>query len=309
MRDNALFTREGFTLAAPFLLLLGAAFVSWPWRALNLPGVIGDLAPPSIIMLMAVVVAGAFSMSRRLPMGLITWPPAGLGALFFLVGGFATGDLGSEGELLVILAYIAVLGFAIVISIALSAHGMSYSVILLILFLMAVFIVRFPIFETEAPELAVPATLLTALSALRAVVEIAVLLWLVERLVLRIDTSPAHIAGAMAALLLAHGPLAAWQEPLRAGESLTLGNYFPEALQWVQLAMMHLGVVMIIVRLRLGFNRIAAVEEARPTALEPDPREGAGPEAEAMSIDEPSARETTYSKSGRPTPRNRRRKH
>ncbi|MCI0779585.1 MAG: hypothetical protein J4N32_06195, partial [Chloroflexi bacterium] len=73
--------RLGFTLALPFVILLAASFVSWPWRALDVPGIVGTLTPPAIVLLALAIATSMFALRQNLPAAMITWLPAGQGAI------------------------------------------------------------------------------------------------------------------------------------------------------------------------------------------------------------------------------------
>ena len=83
-------TRErlAVTLAAPFLLLLASSLAAWPWRSLGLPGAVGTMTPPGILLLALAVAAAMLALRRGLPLGMITWLPAGQGAIVLLTTGF-----------------------------------------------------------------------------------------------------------------------------------------------------------------------------------------------------------------------------
>ena len=89
----------GLVMALPYLLLVAAFLISWPWRALELPGLIGNLAPLAVVLLVLVVLGGIYATWRRLPQGLFTWLPVGLGAISWLATGVVArnADPGTQG--------------------------------------------------------------------------------------------------------------------------------------------------------------------------------------------------------------------
>lgn len=264
---------EGLRLAAPFVALLAASLVAWPWFALGLPGAVGGLPPPSVALLVLVVLAGARAMAKRLPLGLLTWPPAGLSALFFLMGGYASGSLDPEAAPLLIVGYLIVLLFALIVAMALVRHGLFYSVSFLVLFLMATFAIPVTIFEAERTVSIPHPTLLTTASVVRALLEVAATLWLAARLVFRAGVGTSTATG-MVALAVAHGPLVAWEISLRAGASLTLTGYATDAGQWALATLVQVGIVLVLSRLRRGWGEAAEVFQEPPRISEaPAPEE------------------------------------
>ena len=103
------------TLGAPYALLLLASLVEWPWRALGAPGVVGALTPPSFILLAFSVGASTYALRRKLPLSMITWLPAGQGAIVLLATGFFAG--GAQDQLTG-LAFIIAYGFIFLIVLA-----------------------------------------------------------------------------------------------------------------------------------------------------------------------------------------------
>ena len=117
------------TLGFPYGLLVLSSLVSWPWRAVGIPGTLGRLTPPGILLLALAVGASTYALRRRLPLAMITWLPAGQGAIVLLATGFFAG--GAQDEL-VGLAFIVAYGviFLIVLAIttAIASHGGSISI-------------------------------------------------------------------------------------------------------------------------------------------------------------------------------------
>ena len=139
------------TLGAPYALLFLASLTAWPWRALEIPGVIGTLTPPSFLFLAATVAASTVALRRRLPLSMITWLPAGQGAIVLLATGFFT--VGPQDELTglaFLLAYGVVFLIVLAVTTAIASHGgpLAVSFISLFVFTQAA---RFPVFEADAP--------------------------------------------------------------------------------------------------------------------------------------------------------------
>jgi hypothetical protein len=293
MQNNVRLSRERIGLAIPILLLLAGGLVSWPWRVLQLPGTIGDLSPIALGLLMVTAYGGARSMARRLPMKMITWPPAGLAAVFFLMVGFGASALEPAAAPVVLVGYTAVFVFVVVVSMALAKHGTSYAVAFACLFLMSQAI-QFPVFELDSPDASRWAPLLTTASATRAIVEMIVLIWLAQRLVLTAEVSPPRVALAMVGLVLVHGLLVAWEQPLRSGADLTGASYAGGVALWTLSTGLQLGIVTVMSRLFRGWGEQTSTAQERATDQDSDDVEREPPTARRLS--------------GKPTPRRRRRR-
>lgn len=288
-------SRQELTLAAPFLLLLIASYISWPWRALEWPGTIGNLSPPSVVLMMATVYGAVLTMRGRLPLRLITWPPAGLGAVFFLTVGFGLGNLGSATIPAAPIGYVVIFGFVLLISIALAQHSTAYAVAFVCMFLMTQ-AVQIPIFEASEAVTTSWASALTATSAARAAVEVGVLIWLVRRLVLGPESSQNRWAIALVGLVLVHGLLAGWELPVRLRSEISVPAYGAEVTSWMFFVGLQLGVVTVVARLRRGWNQPPVPQPARAVSR---------PRRAVEQGDEPAPQRKPP---GRPTPRSRRRR-
>ncbi len=289
----------GPTLALPFLLLLGASFVEWPWRVLELPGQVGTLTPPSILLLALAVAGSMFAIQRRLPVGMITWVPAGQGALVLLTTGFIANTQETAVGFAVIIAfgfiYLLVLGLAF----AVAGTGGKLAIVFVSLFIFTQ-AARFPVFEIDARTDLSGATFLTFLAFMRAAAEMTVLIWLVKRLVTAQDDGGFRVTLAIVGLVLAHGLLASWEDPVLRNE-LNGTQIAEQFVRWLMLVGLLLGLAAAMIRLRGSLNReprwaeSAAsperIAESRPAAPEPGPQ-GHSP----MRFE------------GRPTPRRRRRR-
>ena len=247
MRERPVVYRAGPTFAAPFALLVAASIISWPWRALDLPGTIGNASPISLALLALTVLGGVWAMKARLPPRLFTWPPAGLGAVVFLSIGFGTQALEPEASPALVLGYAIVFAFVWVISLSLAKYGVSYAVGFACLFLMTQGI-QVQVFE-DAPVRLAGATALTAVSAIRVAVETGILVWLAYRLAVREDASPGHAALAMVGLLVVHAPVSAWEQLAGSEGGLTASRFFASAFLWLLFSGPLLAVVAVSARL------------------------------------------------------------
>jgi hypothetical protein len=295
MDEQASQSRKSLILAAPFLLMLGASLLSWFWRALELPGVVGNLAPPSLLLMALVIYGGVRAMGMRLPMGLITWPPAALGAVFFLTVGFAASSLDPAAAPSVLFGYLAIFAFVWLISLALADQGVPYAIAFTCMFLLTQ-VVQIPVLEVEPPVPLERASLFSAAAAGRALLEVGIMVWLTRRLVLGPEGSQTATALALVLLALAHGPLWAWELPLRQGEPLTASAYGRGVTAWVVFTSLQLGVVLVTSRLRRGWS-----QSAKEDQLE------AAPAAESASVPDVLTQEAGR-EPRRPTPRIRRRR-
>ncbi len=304
------------TLGVPYALLFLASLVAWPWRALEIPGVIGTLTPPSFLILAATVAASTVALRRRLPLSMITWLPAGQGAIVLLATGFFT--VGPQDELTglaFILAYGVVFLIVLAVTTVIASHGgpLAISFISLFVFTQAA---RFPVFEADAPAPIEGATLLTLAAALLAAAEIALMVWLARRLVEAADVSATRTALWIVGLVIAHGLLASWEDPALNGALAPIA-VFEQMARWLMFAGIQLGMATVLIRFRRAQFREEAAQspERAPQPPEPateaatsSPSAPAGPsdldEAEGSQplIDRESARQRR-----RPTPRRRRR--
>ncbi len=262
-------SRLGWTLALPFLLLGLAALISWPWRRLDLPSAMADLSPVSIVLLSLTVLAGFHAVGRRLPQGLLSWPPAGMGAMAIL--GMAAlaqatdrsiGDAGAG-------PFLATFLLALAFGAAAAKHGTRYGIAFFILYVMAVEVrASFHVFEVEATEPISGAFFLTLASALRTALEVVVLLWLTRRLVLAPGNSGVGAVWGMLALLVAHGPLTSWEFPLLNGDSLTVESVGQPTLDWLISISLLLGLVTLSSRVRFWLVQETEAINARRAAAQ-----------------------------------------
>lgn len=284
------------TLGAPYALLLLASLVEWPWRTLGAPGVIGALTPPSLVLLALSVAASAYALRRKLPLSMITWLPAGQGAVVLLATGFFAG--GAQDQLTG-LAFIIAFGFVyllvLAIATAIASNGAPVAVAFVAFFALTQ-AARFPVFGSDGGGAGAGAGLLTLAAFARAAIELAVLAWLARRLVEAADSSAMSASLWIVALALGHGALAGWEDPALRG-ALTLGEYVEQVVRWLMLASIQLGMAGAIIRFRRAQFRD---QEAQPESAEPEIAESAADAEEPA----PPAR----ARSGRPTPRRRRRR-
>ena len=283
------------TLGFPYALLLLSSLVAWPWRALDLPGVLGALTPLSFVFLAVTVGTSTFALRRKLPLSMVTWLPAGQGAIVLLATGLLAG--GAQ-EQLTALAFIIAYGliFLIVLGIttAIAAHGGSVAIAFISFFVFTQ-AARFPVFEVEGAA-AANASLLTLGAAALAVAELALMVWLARRLVEAADESTTATALWIVALTLGHGLLAGWRDPVLEG-SFSMGAYAEQVVRWLTFAGIQLGMAGVLIRFRRAqFREQLAQQEAQSaTGEEPPP----------ATEDAPPARQPR--RGGRPTPRRRRR--
>ena len=240
--------RLGFTLGLPFTILLAASFVSWPWRALDVPGVVGTLAPPGIILLALAIATSMYALRQSLPAAMITWVPAGQGAIVVMTTGFLGGTPDAGPEIAVIAAYVFV--YLLVLGIALAvARDSAKLAMAFVAFFVLTQATRFPIFEADAAEPIAAASLFTLLAGARAVAEIAALVWLARWLVEAPDEEAVRPALAIAALALGHGLIAGWEDPLLRGE-LSVAAVAEQAFGWLMLVTIQLGPALVLIRFR-----------------------------------------------------------
>ena len=284
------------TLGAPYALLLLASLVEWPWRALGAPGALGTLTPPSFVLLALSVAASAYALRRKLPLSMITWLPAGQGAVVLLATGFFAA--GAQDQLTG-LAFIIAFGFVyllvLAIATAIASNGAPVAIAFVAFFALTQ-AARFPVFGADGEGASANAGLLTLAAFARAAIELAVLAWLARRLVETADSSAMSAALWIVALTLGHGALAGWEDPALRGV-LTLAEYGEQVFRWFMLASIQLGMAGAIIRFRRAQFRD---QDAPP--------ERAEPEDERAEPDEPPPPAPSPARSGRPTPRRRRRR-
>ena len=283
------------TLGFPYALLLLSSLVAWPWRALDLPGVLGALTPLSFILLAVTVGASTYALRKKLPLSMITWLPAGQGAIVLLATGLLAG--GAQ-EQLTALAFIIAYGliFLIVLAIttAIASHGAPVSLAFISFFIFTQ-AARFPVFGVEGAATA-NAGLLTLAAVVVAAAELALMVWLARRLVEAADASMMATALWIVGLTLGHGLLAGWRDPMLEG-SFSIGAYAEQVIRWLTFAGIQLGMAGVLVRFRRAqFREQQAQQDAPPTS--------AGEEQPLAEV-APAARQLR--RGGRPTPRRRRR--
>lgn len=284
-----------FTLGFPYGLLLLSSLVAWPWRALDLPGVIGTLTPLSFILLAVTVGASTYALRRRLPLSMITWLPAGQGAIVLLATGLIAGGAQEQLTALALLvAYGLIFLIVLGITTAIAAHGAPVA-IAFISFFVFTRAASFPVFEVEGAVTS-NASLLTLAAAVLAAAEMALMVWLARRLVESADESAMTTALWIVALTLGHGLIAGWHEPV-LNASLSIGAYANLAGLWLGQTIIQLGMAGVLIRFRRAqFREQQALQEASTTTTEPE-----RPDTEGAPAVQQSRR------GGRPTPRRRRR--
>ena len=283
------------TLGFPYALLLLASLVEWPWRALDLPGVLGTLTPPSFILLAVTVGASTYALLKKLPLSMITWLPAGQGAIVLLATGLMAGGAPEQlTQLALIIAYGLIFLIVLGITTAIAAHGAPVA-IAFISFFVFTRATRFPIFEVE-DAVTTNASLFTFAAAVLAVAEIVLMVWLARRLVEAADESAMGTALWIVGLTLAHGLLASWQYPIQEG-AFSITVYGNGILSWLIFATIQLGMAAVLIRFRRAqFREQQIQQDASSTTVEA--------EQPLTEVTPPSPQPR---RGGRPTPRRRRR--
>jgi hypothetical protein len=252
------------TLAAPLLILLASAFVTWAWRGLGLPGTTGGVSPPAALMILVVVFGGIYATQRRLPISLFTWFPAGLAGVVLLGEMLATKVDTSTSAYTGFAIFPIVFAFALVVSIAISKSGAQYGVAFAAIMLMAQKAPTFTLLALDSGGPVTAGTLLTFVAAALAVLEIGLLLVLVNRLLLDSTISINRTSIALVALVLLHGPLTGWEQPLRSDGALTFRAYLGWAATWILLVGFAMSAVTTFSRLRRSwFLESTRAAEAR----------------------------------------------
>ena len=283
------------TLGFPYALLLLSSLVAWPWRALDLPGVLGTLTPLSFILLVMTVGASTYALLKKLPLSMITWLPAGQGAIVLLATGLMAGGAPEQlTQLALIIAYGLIFLIVLGITTAIAAHGGAIA-IAFISFFVFTRAARFPIFEVEDAVTA-NASLLTFAAALLAVAELMLMVWLARRLVEAADESAMGTALWIVGLTLAHGLLASWQYPIQEG-SFSIIVYGNGILSWLMFATIQLGMAGVLIRFRRAQFREQQAQQDAQSPVEEESQQGGEERPPA-----PQAH-----RGGRPTPRRRRR--
>lgn len=283
------------TLGFPYALLLLASLVEWPWRAFDLPGVLGTLTPPSFILLVVTVGASTYALLKKLPLSMITWLPAGQGAIVLLATGLMAGGAPEQlTQLALIIAYGLIFLIVLGITTAIAAHGGAIA-IAFISFFVFTRAARFPIFEVEDAVTA-NASVFTFAAAALAVAEIVLMVWLARRLVEAADESAMGAALWIVGLTLAHGLLASWQYPIQEG-SFNITVYGNGILSWLIFATIQLGMAGVLIRFRRA--------QFREQQIQQDASSITTEEEQPLTEVTPLARQPR--RGGRPTPRRRRR--
>ena len=291
------------TLAVPFALLLAASAVAWPWRSLGLPGVVGTLTPPSIALLAGAVASAMYALQRRLPLGMITWVPAGQGAIVLLTTGFISEQEHAVVGAAVIIAYVLIYLIVLGISLAVASQSATLAIAFVSFFVFTQ-ATRFPLFGEDASVVVSGAGLLTLVALVRATLELALLVWLARRLMEAPEEGGRGVVVAIAALTAAHGLFAGWEDPVLRGEFSVL-EVSEQTVRWLVLAGIQLGFAITLIRLRRSWarepvwamdaNDARLAEEAAST-----------PEDQPAPLADPPAR--SGQRGRRPTPRHRRRR-
>jgi hypothetical protein len=289
-------SRLQLTLGLPFVLLLCASLVSWPWRSLGLPGSIGSLTPPAIVLIIIVAIGGVYSVRRGLPVGLVTWLPAGQGAIFLLTTGFLSESEGSfTRALLVVAVYLLVFAMAVTVSVMVSGAGIGWGIAFMTLFVLTQ-VTRFPVFGAIEGSTVAHPELLTLAAAAIALLEVGVITWLARRLVEAAEGETTGVVYTMVAFTFAHGLLTAWEEPIVSGD-LTLANYSSLAGVWMAASALQLALAFVFIRIRRSWFQ-------EPNWAAPAPESDAEPGNpkgfEATIIDMPSESPPRRSRPRRP---------
>ena len=287
-------TKVWIVLAAPFAVLVLASLSSWPWRALEWPGIVGTLTPPSIFLL-AVVVAGAmYALQRRLPLGMITWVPAGQGAIVLLTTSFVADAREPFVGIAIILAYVVL--YLIVLGLAMVVAGTSVSLaVAFVAFFVLTQATRFPLFGIDAQNPIGWSAPLTVFAFLLASAEVAFLAWLARRLLEAPDEEASRVTLAIVIFTFAHGLIAAWEDPVLRGE-LSFIEVIEQFFRWFVLVGIQIGMAWGLLRLRRSWS-------SEPWWAEPRP-----PKSKETPIEEPKPIRTRAVIAARPPPRRHRRR-
>ncbi|MDE2803014.1 MAG: hypothetical protein OXK21_09045, partial [Chloroflexota bacterium] len=247
------------------------------------------------ILLVITVGASTYALWKRLPLSMITWLPAGQGAIVLLATGLMAGGAPEQlTQLALIIAYGLIFLIVLGITTAIAAHGGAIA-IAFISFFVFTRAARFPIFEVE-DAVTTNASLFTFAAAVLAVAEIVLMVWLARRLVEAADESAMGTALWIVGLTLGHGLLASWQYPIQEG-SFSIVIYGNGILSWLMFATIQLGMAGVLIRFRRAQFREQQVQQ--------DASSTTGEEEQPLIEDTPPARQPR--RGGRPTPRRRRR--
>ena len=281
-------------LGAPFAVLVLATLSAWPWRALQLPGMIGTLTPPSIFF-MAIVVAGAmYALQRRLPLGMVTWVPAGQGAIVLLTTSFVADTTEPFVGIAIIIAYVLI--YLVVLGIAMVVAGTSTPLaIAFVAFFVLTQATRFPLYGVDAPSPISASVLLTIVVSFVSFSEVVLLAWLARRLIEAPDDETPRACMLIVGLVFAHGLIAGWEEPLLRGE-FSFVEVVEQFFRWFVFAGIQMGMAWGLLRLRNSWS-------SEPRWADPTPEKPSVAPTLKKSLDPTEAIiiET-------PTPRRRRRR-
>ena len=239
--------------------------------------------------MVGVGLAGIFALRRRLPMGLITWPPGAIGAVALVTTGLVATEFDPATGAAALVIYGVLYLLVLLVAISLLDHGLPIAIGYTVFFVLTQ-ATRFPVFEAE--ETIANASLFTAAAALRSVIEIAALAWLARRLVTAPPGEASGSAWGLVFLAAAHGLLASWEGPLLVGD-LSPVTAAAQMARWLGLVLMQLGLVFSLSRLRRAFSHF----DPRPTD-----------DSDTPSQREPLEPRPFYRRRRRPTPRTRRRR-
>lgn len=242
-----------FTLAAPFIVLILSSLISWMWRSIGWPGAVGSLTPGSIVLLIACVGGSMYALRLNLPMRMLTWLPAGQGAIVLLTTGFIGTEPGSVAGLAVIVAYSLVFLIVLALALAIAAHGAPVAVTFVCLFVMTQ-AARFPVFELAADPQIAFAPWFTMLAGARSMVEIAILVWLVLKLVEAPEDQAGRVTVWIVVLAVCHGLFAGWQDPLLRG-ALSFTEIGEQWIRWLMFLSIQLGMASVLIRFRRAWGR------------------------------------------------------
>jgi len=277
-------------LALPYVLLAGASLIAWPWRVWGLPGVLGTLTPIGLLLLVGAVGLTIVALGRRLPVGMLTWVPAGQGALVLLTTGFVADTPDAATGIALIIAYVLIFAMVLAFAMLVAARGGHLAIVLVAFFAMTQ-ATRFPVFEQASAGAVAGASWLTLAAAIRMLLELGLLAFLARRLVEAPPDHTTRVVVSIVALTFAHGVFASWEDPLLSGE-LSLVQVVEQAVRWFVLAGLQFGFVAALVRLRRSLSQEPRWAEPEPAVPDMPP-----------SLSEPAPTR----RSGRPTRRRRRR--
>ena len=243
-------------LGAPLFAIYMSSVFSWIWSSSNFSPQLGGLPLPNVIILAAVVIMGIYAISRRLPLILIVWPPAGLASLFILVSGLLSNEFDASAGILSAAIYVFIYLFVLLVAFRLMSRGVSLSICYALIFIFCQAI-RFPTFEADFGL--GNSNLLTFLCALRALVEITIATLIIRLFVLSEVRKSTKLVWYLFLLTLSHGITAGWEGPLLAN-SLSFATAISQTLRWFGFLIIQLGFIVAIYRMQRAFDFFAEVE-------------------------------------------------